>query len=406
MGLFRFAKSLAEERASIENPNTSLYEVMQSIFGGGSEDQVHVNTRSAAGYPPVAKAVGMIAEDVAKLPLHVYRRDGEDRIRDRSHFAARIIGPRGMANEYTTTFDFWHDLMWDALLRGRGLAWIERDGPRAIGLYRLDPDAWRPRVVGGRKWWANYGDPPITLPDADILVVRGTQLDGLNPDDPIVLFRETLRVGISAQRFASNFFGNGAHVGGILQAPPGASETAIKNVEKAVAGKVSPDSWFKTLILRDGFRWQKTTVDPKDANLGETDEASARHVARIFRIPPSKLGLSDTVSYNSLDQEQRQYLDSTLAAWLLRIAGQCNAKLLVPSQFRTGNVYIEHLVDALQWTDAQTKASIATQGIQSGWLRPNEVRRWHNMPSLPEDEPDEPGEPSGGGDDAEDDGDE
>ncbi|MGV3486856.1 MAG: phage portal protein [Planctomycetaceae bacterium] len=384
--MFRQVKQFfTEQRSVVENPRSSAFDIFASIFGGdGSTGQLPVTAKSTLGYPPVCKAVNMIADDIAKLPINVYRRIGEDRVKAPEHRAHQLINLNGSPNEEDTAFDFWFDVMVDALLmgEGKGLAWIQRKGPNPIGLYRLVASDWRPIRSGGKRYWANYGSPPIVIPDSDMIVIRGICTDGLTPDDPIKLFADTLRVGISNQRYASSFFSNGAHVGGVLMAPPGASEPAIANVEKAVTKKQDPANWFKTLVLRDGFRWQTTTVDPKEASVVEIDESTTRHVARIYKLPPSKLGLSDTVSYNSLEHENKQYYDSTLTPWARRIQGQCNKKLLTPSEQRSGELFIEHHIDALQWADSQSRATIGTQGIQAGWLEINEVRKWHNLPAL------------------------
>lgn len=398
MSLYSIARKLVngESRSALNDPTATLRDVFSSVMGFSDGTGVEVNTRSTIGYPPVAQAVSMIANDIAKLPLNVYRRDGDDRHKDSSHPVHDLVSLQGQPNDQTTAFDFWHDVMVDALIsgRGKGLAWIERDGARPIGLYRLIAADWRPLIVSGQRYWANYGSPPVVVNDCDMLVIRGLQLDGLTPDDPIRLYAETIGVGLSNQRFASNFFGNGAHVGGVLMAPPGASEGAIKNVEAAVQKKSEAVNWFKTLVLRDGFRWQTTTVDPKQASLIEVDESSTRHTARFFNLPPSRLGLPDTVSYNSLESDNKKYYGSTLTPWLCRIAAQCNCKLRTPAEKRAHEIYLEHLIDALQWTDATSRANVATQGVQSGWLLADEVRRWHNLPALPK-RPIEPVEPAG-----------
>ncbi|MEL6898130.1 MAG: phage portal protein, partial [Planctomycetota bacterium] len=179
----------------------------------------------------------------------------------------------------------------------------------------------------------------------------------------------------------SAFFANGAHVGGFLRIPPGASPEAVANVSEDVAKKSSPDYWFKSLVLKDGFEWKPTTIEPNKANLVELDQAQERKVAQIYKLPPSKIGIKDSVSYNSLEQENRNYYDSTLTPWALRIAAQIQRKLLLPSERRRG-LYVEHVIDSLQWADAQTRSVIAERGIRNGWLTPNEVRKWSNLPPI------------------------
>lgn len=361
----------------LENPGIPLEVGLRAAYGSPS----CLTVERLAGYPPVAQAVGMIAGDCASLPLHVYERDGDSRTHARDHEAEELVTLNGEPNDFSTAFDLWFDFYHDALLRGLGLLWIDRIGIRPVGLYRLDPDAWRPVQVDRKRYWVNYANPPMVLPDADVIHHSGVRLDGINPSSPIRRYADTFKTGTSLQKFAASFFENGAHVGGILKAPVGASAKAIDNVEEGVRQKVNPANWFKTLILRDGFDFIRTSADPKSAQMSELDETETRHVSQIYNIPPSRLGLKDSVAYNSLEQEELRYFRSACGPHLIRVRSQCNRKLIRPSQKRTH--FVDYLVDAMQWTDAKGRSDIATAGISSGWLLPNEVRRWNNLPPLP-----------------------
>ncbi len=381
----------AESRScgnSLENPNVPLDVSLRAAFAPGNS----LTVEKLAGYPPVAQAVGMIAGDCAAIPLHVFRRSGKDRDRDPGHEAEDLVNLNGIPNDFSTAFDLWFDFYHDALLRGAGLLWIDRIGIRPVGLYRLDPDAWRPIQVDRKRFWVNYGSPPIVIPEADVIHHSGVRLDGITPTSPIRRYADTFKTGTSLQKFAASFFENGAHIGGILKAPPGAQAKAIDNVEEGVRAKQNPANWFKTLILRDGFDFIRTSSDPKSAQMPELDEAETRHVAQIYNVPPSRLGLKDSVAYNSLEQEETRYFRSACGPHLIRVRSQCNRKLLRPSERRSH--FIDYTIDAMQWTDAAARALIATQGVQGKWLTVDEVRRWHNLPPMPPEErqPDDPTE--------------
>ncbi len=61
----------------LENPSISLRDpvVWASIFGGGETDAgVSVTPRTAMGYPPLWRAISLVAGDVAKMPLQIFRR--------------------------------------------------------------------------------------------------------------------------------------------------------------------------------------------------------------------------------------------------------------------------------------------------------------------------------------------
>jgi HK97 family phage portal protein len=373
-------------------------------IGGGTADVRFVNSsdlgdergpsvRRSVGFPPVSQALQMIAGDCAKMPAMVYEVTDLGRVAKRKHEVLDLIGLWGAPNETSTTFEVLFDWFFHALIWGRSAIYIERNGATPVSLLPLLPDRTAPVWFQGKRYFQTEvqgeGEARIVewIPNDDVLYLEFFNVDGLHPEHPVRIFRSVFEQAINAADFTSKFFSNGSQQGGILMAPPGASETAIKNTETAVKARADKENWFRTLVLKDGFRWQSTTSSLRDATAVELDEATARHVARIYNIPPSKLGLKDTVSYNSLDQDNRQYLDSCLSSWLIQARSQFHRKLILPSKQR--RYQVDYEIDALQWADAVTKAQIAEKGIAGGWLDLNIVRRWFNQdPVESEDTPD------------------
>lgn len=336
---------------------------------------------SVAGYPPVGQALQMLAGDLAKMPVMVYEVKPEGRYPKPAHRLLELIGLFGKPNDTETTFDLLFDWFFHALLWGRSALYVERIGPEATGLIPLLPDRTFPVYMNGRRYFETEVSSDtaerakkVYLPNDDVLYLEGFNIDGLHPENPVRVYRRTFENALNAQDFTSKFFANGSQQGGILMVPPGASETAIVNTENAVSQRSAKSNWFKTLILKDGFRWQNTTSTLRDATAVELDEASARHVARIYNIPPSKLGLKDTVSYNSLDQDNRQYIDSCLSSWLIQARSQFHRKLVLPSKQRT--IQVDYIIDELLWADPVSKASVAEKGLAGNWLDINTVRAW------------------------------
>jgi len=384
----------------------SLFSALQTMFEGRSfafrEDYCGssevdlggsdggVTARRVAGYPAVSQALQMISGDCAKLPLEVYRVDGDTRTKV-EHPLRNLVGLFGAPNETDTTYDLLYDWFFHCLLWGRSGLLIDREGPDPVGLIPLLPDRTAPVYYRGKRYFATeYRDdanrPKIEyLPNDDVLYLEFLNLDKLNPQNPIRLFRETFRQAINAQDFTASYFEGGTQQGGILMVPPGAGPTSIDNVERQVASQRADRSkWFKTLILKDGFKWQSTTSSLRDATAVELDEATARQVARLYNMPPSKLGLKDSTGYNSLFADNRQYLDSCLSPWLIQARSQMNRKLLLPSE--QGRLQVDYDVDAIQWLDPETKAKIAMMGVQWGFIRRETASKWFGeRPLTPEE---------------------
>lgn len=230
-------------------------------------------------------------------------------------------------------------------------------------------------------WYASEIAPGQVeaYPHADVLHLRGACWDNCEAPSLVKQARHDFGLQLAARNFTSRFFKNGAHIGGVLQLPPGFKEEVAKKIEQGLREqREGSDKAFRSFALPNGYRWFPTAVEPQKAQLVELDDQQVRHVARWFRMHPSRLGVQDTVSYNSLEQAKKDYHDTTLSYWLARNQAQCNAKLLSASERAAGKV-IRYQINALLWADAKTRNEIAVSGIQAGRFSPDETRNWEDL---------------------------
>lgn len=383
--------AVMESRASLENPRVSLQDpdAWDEIFGGGrvSASGLKVTHDGALDIAAVWQVVSMISGDIAKLPLDVYRyQPDESRQADLTHPARKIV--RRMANEEKSAFQFWRTLMVHALLWNNGYAYIERNGRGdPIGLYNMLPDRTTPERHGGKLYYVTEttredGSPWLRpVPAADVFHLHGLALDNVRGFDLVEAARDSFGLTLAAQGFAAKFFKHGVRSGGILELPLGMpSPAANKVVEGFSKHHEGQENWFKTVILRDGAKFHQTTMSPNEGQMNETREQQVREVCRWFNVSPSRLGLSDSVSYNSKAEDNQSYLDSTLSPWLEAITSQAYAKLLSQTQRDAESHFFEHNTKALLRMDAQKRFVVYAMAIQRGILSPNECRRAENMP--------------------------
>ncbi len=389
--LFGDSNREARDGGNLENPDVAWNDpkAWEAAFGMGTTGTGEtVTTAKALSVSPVWKAVKMISGDVAKLPLEVFARDdgGKGKSKDTAHPAFDLIGPYGMANEETTSLQFWRAFVVSMLLFENGYAWIERDNAgRPLGLYNLLPDRTTIVRKNGRKWiLTEVGGKLEPLPWSDCLHVPGLTHDAVSGCELVTAAREDIAQVLAARNFTSKFFANGLHAGGVLQVPPGASPKAKRKVEAAVNERSGQDKAFKTMVLRDGFKWFQTMVDPQRAALVEINDQKIRDVANFFLLWPGHLGMKDSISYNSIEQQRRDYYDTTLTYHCAGIRAECNAKLIDPTDRRERKRFIDYNVNALLWADAETVATIGYGGVGAGVLTPDEVRGWWNLEPLPD----------------------
>jgi HK97 family phage portal protein len=395
-------------RTSIHNP--SVWDVLYDTTESHSGETV--NCDSTLSVPAVWQAVGMISGDVSKLPLEVYRRDGKDRQPDTKHPARLIIRPDCWANADLSGLILWRRAMVHALLWPRSYVWVDRDeAGRPIGLYNLLPDRTSIEDVDGRRLVVSeIGGKLYPFEPRDTIMIENISLSDDEGWGPIKAARHNIGLQLAKRKFTSRFYGAGCHAGGILQVPPGASEKAVKKIGDSIeTHRSGGDQSFRALVLRDGFKWHQVTINPDQAQAGETEEAEIRNVARFYRMAPSRLGVKESISYNSEEAARRAYHDETLSYWLTQIKAECTLKLLTEAQYDADSHFVDYNIHALNWADTNTVISVGVQGVNAGVFNRDEVRRWFNMGPLPDgagekflqplnmgtvgDEPDDPAEP-------------
>jgi hypothetical protein len=191
--------------------------------------------------------------------------------------------------------------------------------------------------------------------------------------------RNAWGLALAERGYTSKFFANGAQAAGILEVPASWQESAVKNLEEGFRKKTTgKDNWFKTVILRDGAKFHSVTIDPERAQTPQLREAQVRETARFFNIPPSKLGATDSTSYNSQEQARLDYKQGCLNHWFGAIRGEAEMKLLSRADRRTH--YMEHNTSKLVETDAKSMAEILQIERNAEVISANEWRRKINLP--------------------------
>lgn len=381
-----------ESRATPENPSFNLNDpAAWDMFDGGepSASGVSVTHNSAMKLAAVWQAVSMISGDIAKLHLECFKLDEQGtKIPDMKHPSYSLV--RWDANDETPAFQFWRTMMVNVLIWGNSYAYIDRNGRGdPIGLYSMLPDRTCPKRINGRLVYETEtsqrsGEPWLrTIPAQDVLHIRGMSADGVSGLDLIEYARNAYGTALATEQFQAKYFKNGIRSGGILMLPREMTEKARNKVEegfsKTYAGQ---DNWFKTVILRDGAKWENTQSSLRESQMVELDEQLVRKVARTFVLAPSRLGLSDSVSYNSKAEDNQAYLDSSLSPWLNAITSECRKKLLSQSSRDASSHCFEHDTSVLLRLNALSRYQVYAMAKQNKIMTTNEIRKQENLPPI------------------------
>ena len=397
LGLGGHSSTSRNFRGTLENPQVALTSAnAATLFSGGSgcstSAGVHVDELKSLAVPAVMQCVATISGDCGVATRNVYDNNDDDPKIDWEHTLQNILAVA--PNEECSSFEFWSRTVLHACLWGNGYAHIrraERDGP-ITELYNMLPDRTKPirdPKSGKLMYVSEIGGRPEFFDKEEILHIKNISVELMVGLPIIQTVRDTIGLILAAEGFSSKFFANGAQSGGILEIPTAMTKMAADNLEEGFKKRTGPDNWFRTVILRDGAKFHQTTIDAQKSQTIELREEQVKEIARIFRLPTSKLGIADSVSYNSQEQDQLSYLNSTLNHWFSAIEGECELKLLSPEERFGRKKYIEHNKTKLVEMDQTTLNAVLSIQRQNSVINANEWRRKINLPKRTDEKGDD-----------------
>jgi len=368
------------------------------LFGAG--DGI-VTQSNLIGMPAVWYALQKISGDVGKMPLEprITLPDGKGSNPYKSHITWSLL--RDQPNDYQTPDVFKELIQLHALSWGNGRAAIIRNGTKPVELIPLMPDRTDTLMVEGQKYhvtmpyendalrFRNYREElletaeirseMIVLHDRDVLHIPGLGFDGVQGLSISKVFQEALGISHSGQRLMRKQMQKGftgrvmlKDSGGAFQGQD-AEKQATKFLEQFRERFTAEKDGEVAGMLRRGMEADVLSMSNADAQLIEQMQFSRQDVMLIFGLPHIP-GDSTATSYNSLEQQQLQYLASCLDRWLTRWELQCDMKLRTEGEKQSDRIYFKFKTATWLKTDAQTTANVLATHIRSTVLSPNEAR--------------------------------
>ena len=336
---------------------------------------VNVTREKALMLSEFWRGVNLIAGDVARLPLRVWRTQDNKRERDKAHPAYRVL--RRKANSETDALTFRKTVMGHVLTEGNGYAYIMRDGAgRVRELIQLDPClTWPIRRNGILRYFTSINGKDEPINPEDMLHIKGLGYDGLVGYSVIAYAKRSLGEAIASQEYSSRFFSNNARPDIVIEHPATLSrEKALQLAESWNRAYRGLNNQHKTAVLEEGMKVNAFSKTAKDSQLLELRQFGRVSVANILGIPPHKLGDSSKVAYNSLEQENQSYLNDCLETWLTTWEMECYEKLLSEAEKAIDSHSIEFDRRGLTQPDLKTRGDFYKIAIESRFMTTNEVR--------------------------------
>lgn len=339
---------------------------------GGVLGQAAVSQERALRLAPVYSAVRHLCDQISTLPVHAYRKSGDQREGLKS--LPKLLQ---FMDEDGTLVDWVSQAVASLALRGNAIGIItNRDGfgfPTGV--------QWRPRDEffvddnhPGRPQWYWNGRKVDREEIAHIpwLTVPGVTL-GLSPLEAAAL---TVESGLKAQEYGNDWFA----AGGV---PPGTFKNVAKTVDQTEASVIK-GRLVQAIKSRQpivyGSDWDFTaiSVSPEQAQFVQSQQLTANQIAAIYGIDPEEVGgvPANSLTYNNEEHRQTKRI-ANIRPWLVRFEAGVS-KLLPERQ------YVKFNADAVVRSDLKSRHSVYEIDRNIGLMSIDELRALEDLPPLPD----------------------
>lgn len=356
----------------------------QTIWGSGDFVDIQslsgtvVNADSAMEVNAVFSAVSLISDTIATLPIDAYIRSQGSRYALRPR-PAWVTKP----DVDTTKEAFYGACIVSLLLEGNIFIRKFRNRRGEIVnmtvLNPVDVDIKRNglgrvmfNVKGEEK--ALSSDEIIFIPD----VVRPGSIRGISRVEAL---KENFGLAVALENYASKFFGSGTHTSGVLEVPGNLTAEQAKMMQEAFDSRHK--GWgraHKTAIISGGAQYKPTNVPNDQAQFLDSRRMAVEDVARAFNVPPHLLGLPGTNTYASVEQNNIAFVTHTLRPIAQKLEGALTAVL----SEETGQeaAFVKFSLDGLLRADINSRTEAYTKGLNSGYYKINDIRRFEDLEPI------------------------
>jgi len=376
-----------------------LEETIRSVFGGGSTSSgVSVSNESAMRQATVYSCVNILSRVIGMLPCHIMEKQGKNRNIAEDFYLYPIL--HDMPNEWMDSSDFWGMAMNHLALRGNFFAFkntgLDPNGkvrellPLAPGrvqevIQTANYGVFYKVLMPNEEKYGQYGEPSQAqlgtvkiFPASQIFHLRGMTSNGLVGINPIQYIRESIGLGLAAEKLGGRLFQNGTNISMVVEHPgtlkdPKALREALTEVYAGLGNS------HKIMLLEEGMKAQKITIDPKDSQFLELRKFQKDEIVDIFfGMPLTVMNSSEnTPTYSSAEQFSISFVIYALMPWIV-----CAEKGIYRSLIRKeerSRYYAKFREEGLKRGSFKEQTDGFATLIDKEVLNPNEVRELMDM---------------------------
>ena len=333
-----------------------------------------LNKHSAMNLSAVYRAVELISDSVAMLPIKVQRLDSTNGKSEVANHPLNLVFSTKDNDNLLSKYTLMKMLVQSIMLRGNGFAYIQRaqDGT-VLGLRYLESSDVL--INYNKQKDLLYYDIPVMgkkhVEPIDMIHLIKNSYDGVNGLSVISYAARTLGIAQATENSAKSFFDNGMNLSGVLTVEGQLQQKQKDDIRNSWA-QAYTNGGQGLAVLQGNMKYQPIQINSKDAQLLESRIFNIEDIARFFGISPVLLGDLSHSSYNTIEAVQNDFLIHTLQPYVSLVENEFNRKLLKPSESK---LTINLDTNEILRTDKSAQANYYKTMCDAGILSINEVRK-------------------------------
>ena len=227
-------------------------------------------------------------------------------------------------------------------------------------------------------WFYRFTNLNETLRFDEVIHLKAFTKDGIKGESTLKLLREVFGLGISQIDFAAGYYGNGAHLSGVLESDHKLTKEQAKVVIDTWNMQHSgPENFGKTGMLQAGFKYKPISGNMQESQYIESRHLTVEDIANITGVHPILLANLEKATFSNVEELNRIFVQFTLRSWCKRIEAEFNSKLFSNSE--QGRYFVRFNLDGLLRGDTKARTDYYKTMRLIGAMNPNEVRALENM---------------------------
>lgn len=399
MGLFDFFRSkapadvmpvqtLAQPQALEERTDSTTVNPQQWfldwLYGESNVAGVAVNKESALRLSGVHACCRLRSFAVAGLQLGLYRRGKGsvvEEIDDMPEAWAVCVEPNPLYGSFS-----WrqaNQLRVD--LSGNAYNKLKFDATGRVEKITLIRGHVDPFLKDGELFYRvvhENGDTE-TLYASEVFHPKGLSEDGIMGKCPITVARETIGMGLAANKYASDLFDSGGMLRGFVETPGTLKTDQVRDLRNSILAAMRDYKQSGGIgVLQNNAKFNKVSLSPEDMEFVLQKKVTLQDIARFYGVPLHLIGDLDKATFSNIEHQAIEFILHTIRPIVKLWEEDLNRRILRPKD--RGRYFFRFNLDSFLRGDTAARAEFYSKMFGIGAMNLDEIRGHENLNPLPD----------------------